>query len=199
MCSEHSPLPWLFVAAVVAMSCLPDEPHFGPPNNLRERGVGSGGSGGQLCALPPGVDESGNTCPDWTTDIFEPIFDDVESAACTADGCHGGINGAKGLTLVAADAAASYAALAAYDNVDGHPYIRPGGADDAYLMCNIWKDAPRKIGSLMPIVQGHIKLIEGQDLVTVGNWVACGMPEGEGATGGGGSGGTGGNGGQGGG
>ena len=188
MPSRCRSLPWLLVTVTTALTCLPDEPRFGPPNGLHEPGMGDGGSGGRLCALPPGVDASGATCPDWTTEVF-PLLD--QPYACTSDGCHGDINGSKGLTLVSGDGAATYAALAAYDNADGHPYIRPGGTDDAYILCNVWNEAPRKLGSRMPIVQGEIPLIQGDDLITIGNWVACGMPE-NGAGGSGGSGSAGG-------
>jgi hypothetical protein len=91
--------------------------------------------------------------------------------------------------MPAGDAAATYSAMSNYTR-DGRPYIGEGLQNEAYILCNIWRDAPSQVGTLMPIVAGNIQLVEGDDLLTIANWVACGMPEAGGAIGVGGGGGA---------
>ena len=155
-----------------------DAPRFGPPGGLRVRSA----AGSDLaCELGAGVDTTGATCPDWPSEIF-PLFDGP--LACARGGCHGvsvpGQVGAAGLTLVAGDATASYAALASYAAHD-RPYVREGAPDEAYILCNL----DGTLGTRMPIAP-PAEPLAAADRVLVGNWVACGMhPDGAGGAGGG--------------
>lgn len=181
------------LASATLLGCLEDPVRFGPVGGLRVRGTGDDPGGGSACALPPGVDTT--LCPEWATAVF-PLFDKGGELRCGNSGCHEGPNDPTGVNMVPGDAAASYAALAAYQR-DGRPYIKPDGADEAYLMCNIWRGAPTTVGVIMPLAD----TTSDDHLNIIGAWVNCGMlPEGgTPGTGGMGAGGEGGAGGAGGG
>lgn len=175
------PAAFALTTALLAGACLEGSVDFGPPNNLRLRGNASI----EPCALPAGAD--GSVCPDWETEVF-PLFD--EKYKCALSGCHLGPNDPTGVNMVKGDAAATHAALSAFTR-DDRPYVSDIEPENAYLLCNIDPSAPVLIGSFMP--RGEV--ISEEDLITIGNWVACGMNVTGGTpveTGGGGTTGTGG-------
>jgi hypothetical protein len=181
------PTAFVFLASATLLGCLEESVRFGPVGGLRVRGTGDDVGGASACSLAPGTDTT--ICPEWATAVF-PLFDKGGALRCGNSGCHEGPNDPTGVNMVAGDPAASYAALAAYQR-DGRPYIKPNGADEAYLMCNVWRSAPVTIGVVMPLAgttaDEHLKII--------GSWVSCGMlPEGgiPGTGGGGAAGGAGG-------
>jgi hypothetical protein len=190
------------IVGAMAIGCDDPDVRFGPVGGLRVRGGIGGGDSGEACPYPPGTDETGATCPSWNDVIF-PMLDEDGLYGCARDGCHGGAIGsnvgAANLTMPPGDADGSYDALAAYTRGD-RPYIGEGLQSTAYLLCNIWPESPGRIDPIMPIPLGdEVPLFSGSDLVTVANWVACGMPKAGGAiVGAGGMGGMGGMGGAGG-
>jgi hypothetical protein len=151
------------VISFTASACLEGTVDFGPPNNLRRRG---GDVEVARCQLPAGAD--GSVCPDWTTEVF-PLFD--EKYLCAENGCHLGPNDPTGVNMVKGDPTATHAALKAFTRDDGRPYISDDDPDSSYLLCNIDPNAPVIIGSIMP--KGIV--ITPEDLITIGNWVDCGM------------------------
>ncbi len=191
-CSRLPPISsWLCISSLLAacvFGCEDDSTRFGPPGGLRVRGNDQTNNS-QPCPLPEGV--SGDPCPDWATEVF-PLFDG--KYGCTLDNCHSGSVGAASLTLYEGDASASYDAMAAYDNY-GRKYFEENGQDSAYLMCNLSNDPQINflLSSPMPILTEEVtSLVVGEDLILVGNWVACGMLKqggggGQGGSGGGGS------------
>jgi len=147
--------------AVTAGACLEGSVDFGPPNNLRLRGQASV----EPCGLPAGAD--GSICPDWETEVF-PLFD--EKYRCANSGCHQGPNDPTGVNMTKGDPIATHAALSAFTR-DGRPYISEIEPENAYLICNIDLDSSVLIGTFMPKGES----ISDEDLITIGNWVACGM------------------------
>ena len=168
--------PFVALIALLAMAlsaCDSDVVRFGPALGLRIRG---GDGEFSECPLPQG--STGDTCPDWATEIF-PLFDGP-TYGCTLTTCHGG---ATEPIMPAGDADQSYDALANYVNpqlpsVDGEPrpYIEagpyPNDVNPSYLLCNINFADDVSLGSPMPKGFGALA---GADLIAVGNWVACGM------------------------
>src|SRR5690606_29459888 len=150
---------FILLASSALFGCLEEPVRFGPVGGLRVRGTGNDAGGAASCALPPTIDPT--ICPDWTTDVF-PLFDKGGPLRCGNSGCHEGPNDPTGVNMVPGDAAASYAALAAYQR-DGRPYIKANGADEAYLMCNIWRNAPVTVGVVMPFnattEEAHLNVI----------------------------------------
>src|SRR4030095_13175983 len=94
---------------------------------------------------------------------------------CTNDNCHGVADGG-GLRMVPGDALASYDALLAYKN--GPLSYISNDPQTAYILCNLQTKEDRLIGNQpMPVVGGDIlSAVAPEDLVTIGNWVKCGMP-----------------------
>jgi len=160
------------IALPALVGCLEDTVRYGPVGGLRVRGGTDDGVGGNAtCAYPEGTDVTGATCPSWEQVIF-PMFN--TTYGCTRDGCHGGVNGAANLTMPLDDADQSYLAMAEYKRGE-RPYI---DASNAYLICNIWAQSEQRINPLMPIPIGdEVGLIEGEDLITISNWAACGYPQ----------------------
>lgn len=155
------PAAFALSVAMLAGACLEGSVEFGPPNNLRLRGNASI----EPCVLPEGAD--GSVCPDWETEVF-PLLD--EKYNCALSGCHLGPNDPTGVNMVKGDHVATHAALTAFTNND-RPYISETEPENAYLLCNIDPAAPVLIGSFMP--RGEV--ISPEDLIIIGNWVACGM------------------------
>jgi hypothetical protein len=193
----------LIIAATLILvspltACLEATIEYGPVNGLRVRGTDD--AAGANCSLPPGADATGNTCPDWSTVIF-PMFRDTYG--CIDDGCHIGATGAANLTMLidplgTPNAADSYDALANYVRgtpPNDRPYV---GAQNAYVLCNLWGESPERIDPLMPITSAVVPLLALEDIVIVANWSACGSPESGSGTPIGGAGGVGGAGGAGG-
>ncbi len=157
----------LAAAVAAPAACDDGDVRFGPPGGLRVRTDDAVGSS-EPCPLPEGA--TGATCPEWADAVFPAIFAS-ETYKCSADGCHGpGGTPSAGLTLYPDDADKTYDALAAYQNY-GRPYVSEGEPAKAYLLCNLTNSPDVSLGTVMP----PTALIEGEDLVLLGDWVACGM------------------------
>ncbi|MEQ9325612.1 MAG: hypothetical protein RIF41_40985 [Polyangiaceae bacterium] len=169
----------------VALGCNDPEVRYGPVGGLRVRGGGV--DDGNACAYPPGTDETGTTCPPWT-EVYA-IFNDP-AVGCTLSNCHG-VGSLFAPTMPEDDPILGYENMKAYLSAEGRPYVSENAQNTAFLLCNIWQDAPTQIGSPMPrLGTPGIAPITAADLETIGNWVACGMlPDGGGGVGGGGIGG----------
>jgi hypothetical protein len=129
----------------------------------------------------PGVQEQGAAgCPTITVDKADPGCADntwagaiwpTLSASCTGSGCHddGAGNGAAGIYLPGADAAAAFAGLKAYQNNAGYSYVSDTDPEHSWILCNL-KGQPGG-GDKMPlgrdIAPGLINTIEA--------WAKCGQ------------------------
>jgi hypothetical protein len=161
-------------------ACLGDtEVRFGPPGELR-RPTGSDSEG--ACPIP---DESQNpaVCPEWT-DILQILSINY---GCADAICHG--PDARPPLIDAADPSGTYEILKEYKTDDGRPYVSDNPDDDPWLMCNLSENPNVIIGAFMP--KGNFTAVTGDNLVTIGQWVACGMQKSGGTAGTGGAGGGG--------
>jgi hypothetical protein len=173
-------LAWLLVVGCQLEETVP----YGPPGGLRRE------TKLDVCPYP----EKPANCPSWQELVF-PII--LESCAA-AGSCHDDEADATAApAMYRKDASLTYASLAGQQNA-GRAYIKAGGQDTAYILCNLEAEntpPEPEIGAVMP--QGDP--LSDADRATIAQWVSCGMNEdGGGGGAGGGQGGTGGQGGAGG-
>jgi hypothetical protein len=190
----------LLTAGFAASACLAeDELLFGEPDTLSRRftkASGTSGAGGAYqCPLPGATAD----CPDWATQIF-PLIDSPKYACTTLGACHD--VGKSQPRIVAGDAAASYASLAAFKSAKaaakGRPYF--GKPEEAYILCNlVWDGQTAAKKNPLDTTEMPSGAAEGMgayttaDIALIASWVKCGSPEkGGAATGTGGGGGAGG-------
>ena len=152
----------------VTVGCETDDVLFGPPGGLRARREGNTDG---MCPIP--AESDGSVCPDWTTEIY-PLFDEEGPYGCALASCHGVPPGGSGLFMPPGDAATAWDNMAVFENA-ARSYV---GEEDSYILCNLSPDPDNKIGSLMPLVGGPVAgLVEGDDLIALGDWVLCGSPK----------------------
>lgn len=177
----------LMALGAVGFGCNDPEVRYGPVGGLRVRGGGV--DDGDACAYPPGTieDATGAACPSWQ-EVYD-IFEDP-AVGCTLSNCHG-VGSLFPPTMPEGDPDTAYQNMKAYLSAEGRPYVAENAQATAFLLCNIWQDAPTQIGSPMPrLGTAGIAPISEADLATIGTWAACGMlPDGGGGVGGGGVGG----------
>ena len=153
-----------FLACAAISACELDTVEYGDPGGLRlvPNDITN-------CELPSGA--TGTPCPTWE-DVYA-IFDS-STYGCTLSSCHGADTQAAGLFMPQGDAATGYTNMTAFEARDGSLklYIAPGD-ETSYLLCNLNPDPAQTIGTLMPI--GGFQKILGDDLLTIGNWYACGQ------------------------
>ena len=151
--------------------CQDETVRFGQPGGLRVTS--------EACPLPQGTDSS--LCPDWATVVY-PV---LEANNCSQGGCHG-VAEDNAPHLPAGDPMAAYDNMANYENYS-RPYIGEGKQETAFILCNLQEKYNFIDSRLMP---PGVKM-GADDLLVLGNWVACGMRKGDGGVGGaGGSGGA---------
>lgn len=168
----------VLIAVLGAITACDDgEVRFGPPNGLRIRG---NATVTDACPLPAGVPAAPTPAEcaaiSWQNEIFPQFFDasppmGAGAYLCANNGCHAGPNDPTGVNMVIGDAAASYTALANFEN-GGRPYFSADAADAPYLLCNIDPNTTVFYGTPMPL--GPV--VTPEHLVRIGTWAACGMP-----------------------
>lgn len=160
----------LFSASLCVSACNDGEVRYGPPGGLRIRGD-------DPACPPPDLAPSQAECATvgWagSDGVFAKHFDADTAGACTLGPCHQGPDDPTGVNMVAGDAAASYAALAAFTAGDGgYPYISTNLDDSPYLLCNINPQSAVIVGSIMPKGKSGYT---PEALAEIELWVACGM------------------------
>lgn len=176
----------LLLALAAGSGCASEViPTYGDPAQVAGGVGGAGGSvttgndgggGGTTTSTPTECQVDPACAVSFLEDVL-PVLD-TKGGCAAASPCHQA--GAKGLTLMPADAAGYYAALTSYTLDDpADPYVVPCDPDKSTLLCNLQLSGGAEnpfgtCGTKMPISPDDGPT--PAELDAIKDWIACGAP-----------------------